>query len=84
MRSNSVLWILAVAFYGVGDTYTTLENLRMGYMELNPLINLHSIIFLKIFIIFILFLIYKETKSLAIPAFLIAAGFICTVLNLSL
>ena len=61
-----------------------MENLKKGYMELNPLINMHSIIFLKIFIIFILFFIYKETKSLAIPVFLIALGLICTVVNLSL
>ncbi len=84
MQSSRVLWILAVTFYGVGDTYTTVENIREGYMELNPLIDLHTIIFLKIFIIFILFLIYRKTKSLAIPAFLSAVGFICTVVNWNL
>jgi len=84
LRSSRILWILALAFYGVGDTYTTMENLKKGYMELNPLINMHSIIFLKIFIIFILFFIYRKTKSLVIPASLAVIGLMGIVVNASL
>jgi len=84
LQRDNILWILAIALYGFGDTITTLISLSKGYRELNPIVNLQSIIFLKILIIFILFLIYRKLKSVLIPVLLVIFGLIGTVTNLRL
>ena len=84
MQRGSILWIFAVAFYGFGDTITTVINLFKGYRELNPIVNFYSIIFLKFLIIFILFLIYKKLRSLLIPILLIIFGLMGTITNIYL
>ena len=81
MRGDTLLWVLAVALYGVGDTVTTLINLHDGYVELNPLVNEYSIIPLKIFIILTLFLIYRGMRSTVLPAILVVLGSICVLNN---
>jgi len=81
MNRDKTLWILAVAFYGFGDTVTTLINLRSGCVELNPLINEYSIIPLKTFIVLTVFLIYRRIRQTALIILLLMVGLIGVLNN---
>ena len=80
-------WILAILFYGIGDTVTTIMNLRSGCVELNPIVNFVigggelAIIPLKVLIISCCYYLYRETKSRMIPVMLLTLGLICVVIN---
>ena len=73
-RSEALLWTVAVATYGVGDTLTTYINLASGARELNPLLNCYTIIPIKIFIFLILYIISRSIKKELAPLMLIAVG----------
>ena len=74
MRSDKILWTLAFAFYGVGDTVTTLFNLGAGMRELNPLINVYSILFLKIFVFAVAVFLYRKYRERLVPIVLTLVG----------
>ena len=82
MRLDKTLWALALAFYGVGDTVTTVLNLEAGLRELNPFVNIYSILFLKIFIFLTAFWIYRRYESLLVPLLLTVLGAYGTLNNL--
>jgi len=82
------LWILAILFYGIGDTVTTIMNLRSGCVELNPVVNLFvagygelGIILPKISIIAFCYYLYRDTKSQIIPIALFVIGLLCIAIN---
>ena len=78
-RSEALLWTIAFATYGVGDTLTTYINLAYGASELNPLINYYTIIPLKIFIFLTLYLL---SRNIVVPLMLTIVGFAGTLWNL--
>lgn len=78
-----MLWIFAVATYGVGDTATTYISLGHGSGELNPLINQYTIIPLKILIfIFLLMLSKKIPEKTFTPLLLTLLGVIGILRNI--
>ncbi|MFO7967770.1 MAG: hypothetical protein R6U44_09255 [Archaeoglobaceae archaeon] len=81
----SGLWVLAIAFYGIGDTATTYLNLLTGFQELNPLINLYTLIPLKILIFIFLIIISGKVRDHAtVPLILIILGLVGITRNLFL
>lgn len=82
------LWILAVLFYGIGDTATTLINIFRGATELNPILNYlftnygeMGLISFKILIISCCYYVYRMSKSQSIPTVLFILGLIGVVIN---
>jgi len=85
LQADKTLWILAIGTYGVGDTLTTLLNLWMGFKEMNPLINQYTLIPIKVFILFLLFLASKDAnrnKKAIVASILIIMGVFGTINNL--
>lgn len=79
------MWVLAIAFYGIGDTVTTYLNLFTGFRELNPLINLYTLIPLKILILVFLIIIAGRVRDRAmVPVVLIILGMMGMARNLVL
>jgi len=79
-----LLWGIAVASYGIGDTLTTYLNISAGMKELNPLISYQSIIPLKATVLILLYIASKRYSLKLMPFLLIVAGIVCTIWNLSL
>jgi len=75
---------LALAFYGVGDTVTTVLNLKAGLRELNPFVNIYSILFLKIFVFLTAFWIYRRYEERFVPVVLALIGIYGVFMNINL
>lgn len=79
------LWGAAIATYGFGDTATTYLNLLTGFRELNPLINLYTLIPLKILILIFLIIIAGRVENKAmVPIVLIILGLVGMARNVVL
>lgn len=84
-HSNLALWGAAVATYGLGDTASTYLNLFTGFKELNPLINLYTLIPLKILIFIFLIIISGRVRDQAmVPLVLITLGLVGIARNMLL
>ncbi|MFP3947062.1 MAG: hypothetical protein ACOC5L_03985 [Halobacteriota archaeon] len=78
-------WALAIAFYGIGDTVTTYVNLFSGFRELNPLINLYTLIPLKILVLIFLVIVSEKIRERTlVPSVLIILGLVGIARNILL
>ena len=69
---------MAILLYGVGDTLTTLHNLKYGMVELNPL----NVFAVKAVVFLAGGVIYAKTREKIVPAVLCVLGVFAVVHNL--
>jgi len=69
-KPDVILWVLASVLYGAGDLITTLNNLRAGMVELNPL----NVFAVKVLVFAAGVILYTRTREKMIPAILCILG----------